>query len=119
MSDTKLRDLERRWKETGTAADEAAYLLERVRVGDLTEERLRVAASCGHEAARVAVAAVGLANLVDVVDLEVHGREVVERGCVATVRLLLPCWHEVFPTDVRLSSAVDRAERMILGLDQR
>jgi hypothetical protein len=33
MSDTKLRDLERRSKETGTVEDEAAYLLERVRVG--------------------------------------------------------------------------------------
>ena len=30
MSDAKLRDLERRWKETGSVQDEAAYLLERV-----------------------------------------------------------------------------------------
>jgi hypothetical protein len=52
MSDTKLRALERRWKETGTAADEATYLLERVRVGDLTQERLELAAYCGHAAAR-------------------------------------------------------------------
>jgi hypothetical protein len=35
MSDQKLRDLERRWKETGNVEDEAAYLLERVRVGRL------------------------------------------------------------------------------------
>ena len=31
MSDAKLRELERRWKETGTVEDEAAYPLERVR----------------------------------------------------------------------------------------
>lgn len=52
MSDQKLRDLERRWKETGTVEDEAAYLLERVRVGDLSQERLELAAYCGHEGAR-------------------------------------------------------------------
>jgi hypothetical protein len=39
MSDQKLRDQERRWKETGNVEDEAAYLLERVRVGDLSQER--------------------------------------------------------------------------------
>ena len=52
MSDQKLRELERRWKETGSPDDEAAYLLERVRVGNLTQERLELAAYCGHEGAR-------------------------------------------------------------------
>lgn len=52
MSDARLRELERRWKETGSPDDEAAYLLERVRVGDLTRERLELAAYCGHEGAR-------------------------------------------------------------------
>ncbi|MDC3379548.1 hypothetical protein OAX78_04635 [Planctomycetota bacterium] len=33
MSDGRLRELERRWKETRAVEDEAAYLLERVRVG--------------------------------------------------------------------------------------
>ncbi|MBX3467746.1 MAG: hypothetical protein KF878_12750 [Planctomycetes bacterium] len=55
MSDAKLRELERRWRETGAVEDEAAYLLERVRVGDLTRERLELAAYCGHEGARRAV----------------------------------------------------------------
>jgi hypothetical protein len=36
MSDERLRELERRWKETGSVEDEAKYLAERVRVGDLT-----------------------------------------------------------------------------------
>ena len=56
MSDSKLRELERRWRETGSVEDEAAYLRERVRVGDLTQERLELAAYCGHEGARRAVA---------------------------------------------------------------
>lgn len=52
MSDQKLRELERRWKETGSPEDEATWLLERVRVGDLTRERLELAAYCGHEGAK-------------------------------------------------------------------
>lgn len=55
MSDARLRELERRWKETGTADDEAAYLLERVRSGELTLDRVRIAAQCGSEAARLAL----------------------------------------------------------------
>ncbi|MBX3471257.1 MAG: hypothetical protein KF878_30690 [Planctomycetes bacterium] len=55
MSDTRLRELERLWKETGSSDDEAAYLLERVRVGDLTQERLELAAYSGHEGALLCV----------------------------------------------------------------
>jgi hypothetical protein len=51
MTDERLRELERRWKESGSVEDEAAYLLERVRVGDLDQERLQLAAYCGHSAA--------------------------------------------------------------------
>jgi hypothetical protein len=51
MSDTKLRALERRWKETGTVEDETAYLQERVRAGTLSQETLERAARCGHAAA--------------------------------------------------------------------
>ena len=55
MSDAKLRELERKWKESGSVEDEAAYLRERVRVGDLTQERLELAAYCGHGAASLAL----------------------------------------------------------------
>lgn len=54
MSDQRLRELERRWRETGAVVDEAAYLLERVRVGDLDLERLELAAYCGSAAAKQA-----------------------------------------------------------------
>ena len=60
MSDDKLRELERRWKETGSVEDEAAYLLERVRAGELTRERLELVAYCGHRGAAVAIGTVGL-----------------------------------------------------------
>jgi hypothetical protein len=58
VSDERLREAERKWKETGSVDDEARYLLERVRVGDLTQERLELAAYCGHEASRVATVSV-------------------------------------------------------------
>lgn len=53
MGDSTLRDLERRWQETGTVADEAAYLEARVRAGDLAPDRLELAAQVGYPAAAV------------------------------------------------------------------
>lgn len=55
MTDERLRELERRWKETRAAQDEAAYLVERVRSGDLDRERLWLAACVGDEASREAL----------------------------------------------------------------
>lgn len=51
MSDRRLRELERRWKESQSVEDEGNYLRERVRVGDLTEQQLALAAHWGHEGA--------------------------------------------------------------------
>ena len=55
MSDSKLRELERRWREKGSVEDEITYLRERLRVGELTRERLELAAYCGHEGAKRAL----------------------------------------------------------------
>ena len=44
MTDERLRELERCWRESGSVEDEAAWLRERVRVGELSEARLRLAA---------------------------------------------------------------------------
>lgn len=55
MTDARLRESERRWKETGALEDEAQYLRERVRAGELQADRLEVAALCGDEAARTAL----------------------------------------------------------------
>lgn len=66
MTDERLRELERRWKETGSVEDEAAYLLEQVRVGHLDQEKLELAAYCGYEPARLALrddTATGIADL--------------------------------------------------------
>lgn len=51
MGDERLRALERRWRESGSTEDEAAWLAERLRTGSLLPDRLRLAAHCGHPAA--------------------------------------------------------------------
>ena len=51
VSDADLRDLERRWRETCSAEDEAAWIRELVRRGELPPSRLRYAADCGDAAA--------------------------------------------------------------------
>ena len=51
MSDERLRELERRWKETGATQDEAAWLVALVRAAHLEIGRVRLAAYFGHEAA--------------------------------------------------------------------
>jgi len=49
VTDSRLQELKRAWDISGAVEDGAAYLIERVRVGDLTSERLAVAACCGYE----------------------------------------------------------------------
>lgn len=55
MSDARLRALERRVLQTGSVEDEAAWLTERVRAGDLARKRLKLAADCGHPPACAAL----------------------------------------------------------------
>ena len=52
--DQTLAALRQRWVETGDSIDEAAWLAERVAVGALRPERLRLAAYVGHPAAELA-----------------------------------------------------------------
>ncbi len=51
MSDARLRELERRWRERGAVADEVALLRALARAGALTTLQLELAARCGHAAA--------------------------------------------------------------------
>jgi hypothetical protein len=47
MSDRSLRELERRWKATAAAADEAEFVRERIRTLRIGSTQLEVAAHCG------------------------------------------------------------------------
>lgn len=55
MADQRLRELERRWKETGADDDAAALILERARTGTVNPDRLMLAAMCGDPVALIAV----------------------------------------------------------------
>lgn len=55
MTDTYLRTLERRFRSSGAVEDEAAWLHERVRLGDLTRQRVELAAFCDHSGSRAAL----------------------------------------------------------------
>lgn len=55
MSDERLKTLEQRFRESGQVDDEAAWLVERIRVGGLSRAQLNLAASLGHPAARAAL----------------------------------------------------------------
>jgi hypothetical protein len=52
VADERLRSLERRFRATRSVEDEVEYLRERLRVGELDAQRLDLAATCGHDAAR-------------------------------------------------------------------
>lgn len=55
MVDATVREHERRWRETGAPDDMARWLVARLRAGELTPERLELAACLGSRAARAAL----------------------------------------------------------------
>lgn len=147
MSDQRLRDLERRWREGGSVEDEAAYLRERVRVGDLTHERLELAAYCGRAAAELCVDLPGLKRrasahgesvLAELKEREglgpfdsartplgswllgasLWGAGYAAAGAIACARLILPRWTAEFPEDPRPSLALMAAARSLGSEDE-
>jgi hypothetical protein len=58
MSDDRLRELERTFHQTRALADEVRWHTERLRVGEVTSERLQLAAYLGHAASREVVGTV-------------------------------------------------------------
>lgn len=55
MPDELLSRLRRTWQQTGAPEDGARWLAERVRAGDLSDDRLSLVSYLGHPAARLAV----------------------------------------------------------------
>lgn len=103
MGDLRLRGLERRWRKTADPRDEATYLAERVRVGDLSPARLRLAAYAGGAGAALALgsqgptAPEGLTAWVD--GLVAWGKEALLRAGIAATWAVLPAWEALYPED--------------------
>lgn len=127
MTDARLRELERHFKESGSAEDEAAWLRERLRTGDLDPQRLELAARIGHRAAkRVEPSYEGpppiprpLRSKIDFArswaePLEEAAVEVRRRATLATARASLQQLVAFNPADPRPSRAFEAAERALL-----
>lgn len=120
MSDERLREAERRWRETGAVEDEARYLLERVRAGDLAPERLELAARCGHRSAARALGrpdGVGPGSLTIELarELERHGHPLLVAASAAIAAQVLPVWTRQFPEDHRPARAIAAARACAPG----
>lgn len=99
----RLRELERRWKETGSVEDEARFLAERVRIGEVTRARAALAAYCGSEAARRMSDEVEAPSSLDdwIAGLS-RWDEMPEVAAVAysvALRPIVPDWSGTFPSE--------------------
>lgn len=92
VSDARLRELERRWRETGAPEDEAAWLSERLRAGEVSAEQVELWAYCGRPgAALVMPQAATTLWCSDTLERWVHGLERWgRRPCVAAALGTLP-----------------------------
>lgn len=80
--DEKFQQAKRQWLITQTIQDEAVFLLERLRVGDLSKEMLDLAAYCGNQAAmKVVKLPHGDSALVEILEVEyTHARKMLAQG---------------------------------------
>jgi hypothetical protein len=119
MSDESLRELERRWKETRSVQDEARFLAERVRSGDLGAGRIRAAAYAGHAAARIALGDQAPGLLGDVRDfvsgLQEYPKEASVAALLALGCLRLSAWRALRPDDGRPQNALDAVAAWLQG----
>jgi hypothetical protein len=113
MSDARLRELERRWRETGSVQDEAAYLIERKRGGTLSAETLDLAAFLGHAAAVEATGPVSESAGGDwfATLLQRLGPGAAVRVAAAFAQEALSVWESAVPEDRRPRHSVEAALR--------
>lgn len=117
MSDARLRELERRWHESGALEDEVAFLNARVRAGDLLPMRVLQAAACGHEAALRASDAELPPPLSNAWTawLRAEPGELHARVALAFAREVQPEFTRLLPSDHRLARALVAAGRLLDG----
>lgn len=106
-SDAQLRALERRAQESGDPDDQAAVLLQRVRVGALDRLRLELAVQCGHEPARRAAVAPAGRSFADL-----------PPGALALLLQVLADLAAQQPRSVRLAMALKEAALELFRTDQ-
>lgn len=112
MSDTKLRELERRVRQDASVENEGAYLRARVEAGRLELTRLQAAARLHYPPALWALDGTEPPSLGECLDT--LGREALLRWGAALVRAALPIW-EGSHADSRPREALAIVDRWIAG----
>lgn len=96
MADQDLRELLRRWQASRSAMDEAAWLAARLRAGELTPERLLIAARIGSAGARRLLGAEAPRTERDVErwleGLLAEAPELALRAAISALRRVVPAW---------------------------
>jgi len=111
MSDERLRELQRRWQESGAPEDGAALLRARLRGGSVTPARLALLAHLGEPAAVLVLgedapdpipSASGWIDALGRFELEAH-----VRAAVAAAVRLRPSYERGHPGDPRFEQALE------------
>ena len=139
MADERVRELERRFQESRAPDDEAAWLRERVRTGQLDPRHLDLAAFMGHAPAALAGGQpdaeedrregvlgffqraasgregqfVSWARHVTSTLPGAFGKECAVRAALAAARLVEAPWSDQHDDDSRLTQAVELAQRWL------
>lgn len=112
MPDSSLRKLERAFKESGSIEDEATWLRERVRVGDLSSERLEFVAKLGYPAVATKTPLKDLTGFAEVIKVDLMSWE----GALASLRVVIALvsgalsWRENHTTIPEVATALHAAE---------
>lgn len=116
MSDARLAALRRAWEASGSVEDQAAYLLARLRAGELTQARLVAAADLGSEAARLSLQREGgVTSLCDAL-LALSPSERVGYACDCAARVL-ELWEAAHPEDRRPRALLEGVRGWLAGED--
>ncbi len=109
----QLRMLEMRWRETGSPADEAAFLEERMRHKQVTRKQLELAALLGNPGARVVLGSDApepvedpLFDIMGAKRLPWDDPQFAIRATLAPARLLVGAWEEKWPDSKRARKSV-------------
>ncbi len=116
MSDARLRELERRWREEGSPVDGGAFLRERLRRGDLTLARLELAAYCGDEAALRALDGAIEPYTARAPGYFLHlmpGQGGVPHVALAAAEVALPVWERAAPDQTWMRVGLEGARRRL------
>jgi len=114
VADSQLQHLRRAWEASGSPEDEAAYLTERRRAGELSDARLRAAADFGSQAATLALGRTGgVSSLFDGL-IALSPRERIALACDCAERTL-HLWSSERPGDLRPQALLRSARRWVAG----